>query len=123
MLDNLKGLPQSEQLDIPALYRLFENTTNSYKYIFFLSLLDILKRRLFDVSLPIDIKEITIEMLANAWYPYAYFKLSFGLQDKLAEKLDSLHLEISEPILNFTDTEKNCLPHILHLPNQLGKSK
>jgi hypothetical protein len=109
MPDDLKGLPQSEELDISALCRLFEDTTNSYKYVLFLSLLDILKRRLFDVSLPIDIRKITIEMLANTWYPHTYFKLSFGLQDKITEKLDSLQLEISEPILKFTDTDKNCL--------------
>ncbi len=109
MPDNLKGLPQSEQLDISALCRLFEATTNSYKYVFFLSLLDILQRRLFDISSPIAIREITIEMLATAWYPHTYFKLNFGWQDKIAEKLDSLELEISEQILNFTDIDKKCL--------------
>ena len=109
MPDALNQLPESEQLNISALCRLFDDTTNSYKYVFFLSLLDILKRRLFDVSLPIDTREITIEMLGNTWYPHTYFKLSFGLQDKITEKLDSLNLDISEPILNFTDTDKKCL--------------
>lgn len=109
MPDDHKGLPQSEQLDISALCRLFEDTTNSYKYVFFLSFLDILTRQLFDVSLPIALREITIEMLANAWYPHTYFKLSFGLQDKITQKLDSLQLEISEPILKFTDTDKKYL--------------
>ena len=109
MPDDHKGLPQSEQLDISALCRLFEDTRNSYKYVLFLSLLDIIKRRLFDVSLPIDIREITIEMLANTWYPHTYFKLEFGWQDKITENLDSLQIEITEPILNFTDTDKKCL--------------
>jgi hypothetical protein len=36
------------------------------------------------------------EILANAWYPHTYFKLSFGLQDKISDKLDFLNLEISE---------------------------
>jgi hypothetical protein len=48
-------------------------------------------------------------MLANAWYPHTYFKLSFGAQDKIAQKLDSLTLEVSEPILRFTDTDKKLL--------------
>lgn len=117
MPDALKGLPQSEELDISALCKLFEDTTNSYKYVLFVSLLDILKRRLFDVSLPIDIRELTIEMLANAWYPHTYFKLSFGWQDKITEKLDSLQLEISEPILKFTDTDKNCLRESINKQN------
>ncbi len=48
-------------------------------------------------------------MLANAWYPHTYFKLSFGSRDKIAQKLDSLVLDISEPILKFTDTDKKLL--------------
>ena len=117
MPDALNQLPESEQLNISALCRLFDNATNSYKYVFFLSLLDILKRRLFDVSLPIDTREITIEMLGNTWYPHTYFKLSFGLQDKITEKLDSLNLDISEPILDFNDTDKKCLRQAISSQN------
>jgi hypothetical protein len=57
----------------------------------------------------ISFKEIVVEMLSNAWYPHTYFKLSFGTQDKIAQKLDSLTLEITEPILKFTDTDKKLL--------------
>lgn len=102
-------LPESDQVDVVALSRLFSNTTTSYKYLFFLSLLDILKRRQFEVLSLISFKEIIVEMLANAWYPHTYFKLSFGTQDKIAQKLDSLTLEITDPILKFTDTNKNLL--------------
>lgn len=48
-------------------------------------------------------------MLANTWYPHTYFKLSFGKQDMITQNLDSLNLEISEPILKFTDTDKKLL--------------
>jgi transcriptional regulator with XRE-family HTH domain len=102
-------LPESQNVDVSALSRLFLDTTTSYKYLFFISLLDILKRRQFDVLSPISFQEIIVEMLANAWYPHSYFKLSFGSQDKLSKKLDSLTLEIGEPILKFTDTDKKLL--------------
>lgn len=106
---NSEQLPESNQVDAVALSRLFSNTTTSYKYLFFLSLLDILKRRQFKVVSAISFQDIIIEMLANAWYPHTYFKLSFGTQDKIARKLDSLTLEITEPILKFTDTDKKLL--------------
>lgn len=106
-------LPLSNEVDVSTLSRLLEKTTTSYKYLFLISLLDILKRRQFDVSLPVGFKEIVVEMLANAWYPHTYFRLSFGLQDKIADKLDSLALEISEPILKFTDTDKELLRRTL----------
>ncbi|MBD1871669.1 hypothetical protein H6F95_31085 [Cyanobacteria bacterium FACHB-471] len=109
VLPELSQLPQAEDLNVSALSRLFSDTTTSYKFLFFISLLDILKRRQFDVLSPISFQEIIVEMLANAWYPHTYFKLSFGSQDKIAQKLDSLVLDISEPILKFTDTDKKLL--------------
>ena len=48
-------------------------------------------------------------MLANVWYPHTYFKLSFGAQDQIVQNLDLLNLEIGEPILKFTDTDKKLL--------------
>jgi transcriptional regulator with XRE-family HTH domain len=104
-----QSLPESKQINVSILVQLFNKTTNSYKYLFFLSLLDILKRRKFDVLSPISFVELIVEILANAWFPHTYFKLSFGTQDKIAEKLDSLNLIISEPILKFNDPHKQLL--------------
>lgn len=106
---NMYNLPINDDLNIPALAGLFDSTTNSYKYLYFLSLLDILKRRKFDVLLGISFQDIIVEMLANAWYPHKYFKLSFGAQDQIAKTLDNLELEITGPILKFTDIDKSCL--------------
>jgi transcriptional regulator with XRE-family HTH domain len=103
------ALPESDRVSVATLAQLLGNTTNSYKYLFLLSLLDILKRRQFDVLSPISFEELTIEMLANAWYPHTYFRLSFGRQDCIADKLDALVLNITEPILKFTDTDKRLL--------------
>jgi hypothetical protein len=102
-------LPFNSELDIAALSRLFTNTTSSYKFVFFLSYLDILKRREFKATEPISFREMTVEMLANSWYPHTYFKLSFGSQDLITAKLDLLKLDISEPILKFKDTDKKLL--------------
>lgn len=104
-----QSLPTSEQINVAALTRIFADTTNSYKYLFFLSLLDILNRRHFEVLSPISFQEIIVEMLANAWFPHTFFKLSFGAQDQIANKLDSLALVIEEPIVRFKDTDKTLL--------------
>jgi len=104
-----KGLPLSNRVNVPVLSQIFDKTTNSYKYLFFFSLLDILRRRNFDTLSPVTFQEIIIEMLANAWYPHSYFKLSFGVQDQIANKLDSLELAIKEPILQFKDPDKKLL--------------
>ena len=104
-----QSLPESKQVNVSILAQLFNKTTNSYKYLFFLSLLDILKRTKFDVLSPISFVELIVEILANAWFPHTYFKLSFGTQDKITEKLDLLNLTISEPILKFNDPDKQLL--------------
>ena len=104
-----QNLPESSQLNIAALSRLFSDTTNSYKYLFFLSLLDILNRRHFEVLSSISFQELIVEMLANAWYPHNFFKLSFGSQDQISQKLDSLDLVIEAPVVQFKDTDKKLL--------------
>ena len=83
-------LPQSDQLDISALSRLFRNKTNSYKYLFFISLITLMKHRNFEVEDCILLDDIEIEMLVTAWYPHVYFKLSFGTQDRIASALQSV---------------------------------
>jgi len=82
-------LPYSEKLNIPALQRIFDKTSASYKYLYFLSLLDILQETGFN-RLHISFDEILLEMLANAWYPHQYFKLNFGSNDRIAQELDRL---------------------------------
>lgn len=104
-----QDLPLSTTVNVQTLSKIFDNTTNSYKYLFFLSLLDILRREKFKILSTISLLEIIVEMLANAWYPHNYFKLSFGKLDKIADKLDSLNLVITEPILKFKDTDKKVL--------------
>ncbi|MCP6761822.1 MAG: hypothetical protein NHB32_24430 [Fischerella sp. CENA71] len=112
-----QDLPLSEKVDVSVLSQIFNNTTNSYKYLYFLSLLDILKRRNFDTLSPISFQDIIVEMLANAWYPHNYFKLSFGTQDQIASKLDALELEITEPILKFRDTDNKLLRNTINSQN------
>lgn len=116
-MDNPCGFPDSDGLDIATFSRLLDDTTNSYKFLFFLSLLDILSSRLFRVDLPIPLKDLAIEMLTNAWYPHLAFKLSFGLQDMVAEKLDSLDLHFNEPTLKVTESNKTIIREALKSKN------
>ncbi len=86
-------LPDSDQVNVEALSNIFRRTTTSYKYLFFLALLDILKERQFKATDYISFPEIIVEMLTNAWYPHAYFQLSFGTTDRITQQLDSLDLD------------------------------
>lgn len=89
-------LPYSDRLDIGALSRLFSDTTNSYKYLFFLSFLQVLKERNFKVHTEIALADLEAEMLVTAWYPHIYFKLSLGNQDQIASVLKSIRSGIED---------------------------
>ena len=85
-------LPTSEHVDKTKLLQIFQNTTTSYKYLFFMALLEILERDNFkSKTIPFD--AIVHNMLAIGWYPYKYFKLSFGLVDKIPRELDKIGFE------------------------------
>lgn len=58
-----------------------------------------------------------IEMLANAWYPHTFFRLSFGKQDRIANKLDSLDLRVNTTVLKFNSSDKIALKEIISQNN------
>jgi hypothetical protein len=105
-MDSPYSLPDCGNLDIGTFSRLLDDTKNSYKFLFFLSLLDILSSRFFKTTSSISLQELAIEMLVNAWYPHSVFRLSFGLQDKVADELDRLRLHFNESILKITENNK-----------------
>ncbi|SDY40831.1 hypothetical protein SAMN05421644_1617 [Allochromatium warmingii] len=91
-------LPSALNLEVDALSKIFQHTTNSYKFVFFLALLELLKLHCFNSKRVFSYNEITIEMLVIAWFPYKFFGLSFGAQDTITQKIDKLELCFSTSI-------------------------
>lgn len=104
-----RQLPPSEDVNVAFLSGIFNKTTNSYKYLFFISILDILERKKFSISSPISFREIIIEMLFNALYPHIYFKLSFGKQDEITKEIDKLIIRVGELKAKLTEEDKKDL--------------
>lgn len=75
------NLPNEGIIDSARLSRIFDNTVATYKFYWFVSIINRLvanpERRLF------SFEEIIAEMIAEAWYPIHYFRISFGKQDSL----------------------------------------
>ncbi|SHK65385.1 HNH endonuclease [Marinobacter antarcticus] len=92
------ALPSHNKLNVGYLAGLFKNTTNSYKLLFFLAMLDELKTRAAnnDCSREIGIQNLTVNLLQFGWYPHRFFSLSFGLQDQIAQSLDKLVFRADE---------------------------
>lgn len=73
-------IPQSDILSTNCLGRFFSNTVATYKYFWFVSIMQIHAKT---DNPRIDVWDIVIRMVANAWYPIHYFRLSFGKSDSL----------------------------------------
>lgn len=85
-------LPYDDRLNISVLSGFFKNVSASYKFVYFLSILEILKKRKFSGE-PISLKCIEKEMLKIAWYPHTFYKLNFGKTDQLGIVLRDLATE------------------------------
>ncbi len=72
-------LPYHDKLDISKLTAVFSDVQKSYKFYWFLSILDILQES--ELTL-IPINDILLRMVAHVWYPLDYYKLSFGKKDR-----------------------------------------
>ncbi len=112
-----QNLPVSEQLNINAFANLFDKTTNSYKLLFFLSLLNILQSSLYKNT--ITFEELAIEMVVIAWYPIRYFHLSFGKQDQLGKVIKKL----AEHRVQYAITKNELRKQITLRYKEIGISK
>lgn len=89
------NLPQSNTLTTRHLNRVFDKTVATYKYYWFLGILDLFVKQ---GKTRINVWEIMISMVANAWYPVNYFRLSFGKSESLYEAILKLQKENDIPI-------------------------
>lgn len=83
----MNTLPQSRTLPIEPMTRIFKNTSATYKFYWFMGILDLYVKR---GMTRMNIWDIMVEMTVNAWYPVSYFRLSFGKSDSLRDAIISL---------------------------------
>jgi len=74
------NIPSSNILTTSCMNRVFDSTTATYKFYWFLSLLDMHMQGKTEM-LALD---VCARMVAYAWYPVEYFKLSFGFGDSMS---------------------------------------
>lgn len=88
-------LPQSQILSTTRLNRIFDYTSATYKFYWFLGILDLFVKQ---GKTRINEWEIIVSMVTNAWYPINYFRLSFGKSDNLHEAILQLQKKNNIPI-------------------------
>ncbi len=106
-------LPYSEELNIGYLSRLFDNTTNCYKFFWFQAIL----RKLDGTRNRFTFNELINEMIADAWYMVTEYHLRLGplgVTDNLEEVVKYIHenygflpSEKREILLSFLETTED----------------
>ncbi len=75
-------LPEAEDLPVGHLVATLRQTAASYKFYWFLAILEAVKQ---DIPQPVPMDFLLSQMVALAWHPTVFFKLSFGPADRLAK--------------------------------------
>ena len=72
-------LPYSDELEIQYLSRLFDNTSECYKFFWFQAIVT----KLLEGKTEITYNELVDEMIADAWYMVTEYHLNLGPKDNL----------------------------------------
>jgi hypothetical protein len=99
------NLPTSNNLPINKLASVFGSTTATYKFYWFLALIELVE----EGNIEIDKKKIFARMISNSWYTINYFKLSFGKSDKFQIAVETILKEEDLTI----DAKKNDINYCL----------
>ncbi|TDK46069.1 HNH endonuclease domain-containing protein [Algoriphagus formosus] len=118
------NLPTESSLPVSLLSSTFGKTSATYKFYWFLSIVQLLEEE----GAILEKKKIFARMLANAWYPVNYFRISFGKQDKVHQAvsffkeerkipIDFARVKVWEKILSFNDSQSISI--LSHFDNQV----
>ena len=94
-------LPYSEELNIEYLGRLFDNTSECYKFFWFKAIV----AKVTEGKLHITYEELVDEMIADAWYMVTEYHLNLGPKDTL----ESIVNLIKEDNPNLKSSEKKTI--------------
>src|SRR5689334_7180081 len=103
-------VPPSPYLPVEYLAAGFENVTNSYKFYWFLALLDQIQER---QSPDIPILDLLVRMVSSVWYSTNYFRLSFGKQDQLGLVARQIDTDIN---LSAASLQQKIAQHLVQDP-------
>lgn len=91
----MHAIPSAPGLPVHYLALAFDNVTNSYKFLWFLAILDEVEE---GTDGSIAVTRLLGRMVASAWYPVNYFRLSFGKQDLMARLVTEMLTQEKAPL-------------------------
>ncbi|WP_116787811.1 HNH endonuclease domain-containing protein [Flavobacterium psychrotrophum] len=87
-------VPFHPNLPVKTLSGLFSNTASTYKFYWFLAILEAVETG----KTVIEKQELFARMVAGAWYTVNYFHVSFGKQDLLQQSIETIKAGEALPV-------------------------
>ena len=99
-------LPYSEELNIEYLGRLFDNTSECYKFFWFKAIV----AKVTEGKTELTYEELVDEMIADAWYMVTEYHLNLGPKDTLENLVDLIKQK--NPELKSCEKKSNILDYL-----------
>ncbi len=112
------NIPASSQLPVEHLTAGFNEVTNSYKFYWFLSILEHLREQQVQVM---SVDDLLTRMVAGVWYPAHYFRLAFGKQDRLGTLALDLAGQGQLNVLSKRSEILDVVRHHLYKNTEIGR--
>ena len=105
-------LPDSKSLPVNLLAACFNNTVATYKYYWFLSVIQEMEKGNFLIQK----RNLFARMISNAWYTVNYFHVSFGKQDLIQ---NAVHFIKEEEKITIDEEKEKVFQKIISSNNKL----
>lgn len=102
------NIPHSDYLSTSVMNRVFDATSATYKFYWMLSILDMFVKEHKEKMMALGVAS---RMLAYAWYPIEYFKLSFGSGDSMAQIIPCIALLTGISVDDKLDNKIEVITH------------
>jgi len=109
-------IPTSDRIPVKRLAACFNNTSATYKFYWFLSIIQSVELGHYKIPKRI----LFARMIANAWYTVNYFHVSFGSQDKLQSAIEAI---INFEPLTIDDDREKIFQTLTNSVNRLTLSQ
>jgi hypothetical protein len=109
-------LPNDHKVSVGKLNAVFNSTSASYKFYWFLALIEAIE----DGKDHIEKRELFARMLANAWYTVNYFQVSFGKQDKIQAAIEFLK---SHEAIDVNEKKNAIIEHLMNSSSKETKKQ
>ncbi len=112
----MNQLPFSANINNSALASVFNYTSATYKFYWFLGIVEEVEKG----KKQIQKQDIFARMLANAWYPIEYYRLSFGSQDKIEELIQDFK---TSALIQLSDSKEKIIKKLMLSEQKSSETK